>query len=65
MGASTAGRASWQEDQRMDGSLLQVTRTGTAPGSAGWGAKELRCNSCSPTTFLLQRALNDGAEIVQ
>ena len=29
------------------------------------GAEELHCNSCLPTTFLLQRALNDGAEIVQ
>ena len=28
-------------------------------------AKEVLCNSCLPTTFLLQRALNDGAEIVQ
>lgn len=37
-------------------------------GSLGkrWlGAKELHCNSCLPTTFSLQRALNDGAEIVQ
>lgn len=29
------------------------------------GAKEQHCESCSPTTFLLQRALSDGAEIVQ
>lgn len=34
-------------------------------GKRWLGAKELHCNSCLPTTFLLQRALNDGAEIVQ
>lgn len=34
-------------------------------GKCWLGARELSCNSCLPTTFLLQRALNDGAEIVQ
>lgn len=34
-------------------------------GKRWLGAQEPRCNSCLPTTFILQRALNDGAEIVQ